>query len=344
VRILTVNAGSTSLKVVEVVDGRAARESRSLDEALDGTRPDGIAHRIVHGGDRTTAELVDDSVVATLRSLTDLAPLHQPPALDALERCRSRWPDVPNIACFDIAFHATIPDAARTYALPARFRSTLKIYGFHGLAHAWAARRVSMLAPSAHRVVVAHLGGGQSLCAVLDGHSIMTTMGFTPLDGLVMATRSGALDPGAVLWMQRHTDEDVLSVVETQSGLLGLCGTADMRQVHQRVAAGDKDARLAFDVWLHRVITLLAGCVAALGGIDALVFSGGIGERDGIARAAIADGLGWLGVRIKEAGASDAIDADVDITAPGASVGTFVVHAREDLQLAAEAEAVLATG
>ena len=135
-RILTVNAGSTSVKLVEVLDGRAVDESTSLDDALGGARPDGIAHRIVHGGDRTTAELVDDSVVAALRSLTDLAPLHQPAALDALEECRSRWPDVPNVACFDTAFHATIPEAARTYALPARFRSTVKIYGFHGLAHA----------------------------------------------------------------------------------------------------------------------------------------------------------------------------------------------------------------
>jgi acetate kinase len=344
VRLLTVNAGSTSLKIVEVVDGRAIGVPASLDDALAGDPPDGIVHRIVHGGDRTTAELVDDSVVAGLRSLTDLAPLHQPAALDALEECRSRWPDVPNVACFDTAFHATIPEAARTYALPARFRSTVKIYGFHGLAHAWAVRRVSVLAPNARRVVVAHLGGGQSLCAALDGRSIMTTMGFTPLDGLVMATRSGAIDPGAVLWMQRHTDEDILSLLESESGLLGLCGTSDMRQVHERVDAGDKDARLAFDVWLHRIITLLGGCVAALGGIDALVFSGGIGEHDGVARAAVADGLEWLGVRVKDASASDAIDADVEITATGAPVRTFVVNAREDLQLAAEAAALLTTG
>ena len=340
-RILTVNAGSTSLKLVEVVDGRAAAEWTSLDEALGGARPDGIAHRIVHGGDRTTAALIDDSVVAGLRSLTDLAPLHQPAALDALEGCRARWPDVPNVACFDTAFHATIPEAARTYALPARFRRTVKVYGFHGLAHAWAVRRVSMLAPDARRVVVAHLGGGQSLCAAFDGRSVMTTMGFTPLDGLVMATRSGALDPGAVLWMQRHTDEDVLSLLETESGLLGLCGTSDMRQVHERIEAGDRDARLAFDVWRHRIITLLGGCVAALGGIDALVFSGGIGEHDVVARAAVADGLEWLGVRVDDRSAPDAIDAD--ITAPGAPVRTFVVHAREDLQLATEAAALLAT-
>ena len=290
-RILTVNAGSTSLKLVEVIDGRAVGESTSLDDALDGARPDGIAHRIVHGGDRTTAELVDDAVVAGLRSLTDLAPLHQPAALDALEECRSRWPDVPNVACFDTAFHATIPEAARTYALPARIRSTVRIYGFHGLAHAWAVGRVSMLAPNARRVVAAHLGGGQSLCAALDGRSVMTTMGFTPLDGLVMGTRSGTLDPGAVLWLQRHTDEDVLSVLATESGLLGLCGTSDMRRIHELVDAGDDDARLAFDVWLHRITTLLGGCAAALGGIDALVFSGGIGEHDRVARAAVAAGL-----------------------------------------------------
>lgn len=343
-RLLTVNAGSTSLKLVEVVGGSAARTFDSLDEALLGAPPDGVVHRVVHGGDRTAAALVDDAVLTELRSLTELAPLHQPVALDAIDRCRAQWPDVPNVACFDTAFHATIPVAARTYALPQRLREKVRVYGFHGLAHAWAVGRLRTLAPAARRVVVAHLGGGQSLCAAFDGHSIMTTMGFTPLDGLVMGTRSGTIDPGAVLWLQQHTDEDLPSVLESQSGLLGMCGSSDMREVHRRIAEGDHEAALAFDVWLHRIVTLLGGCVAALGGIDALVFSGGIGEHDGVVRARVAEALEWLGVHLSDANESEPEHTDRAISAPGARVATFVIRAREDLQLAEEASALLQPG
>jgi acetate kinase len=341
-RVLTVNAGSTSLKIVEVVDGAAAGTFSSLDDAFAVSTPDCVAHRVVHGGNRTAATRLDEGVITELHALTDLAPLHQPPALDAIERCRARWPSLEHVAGFDTAFHTTIPEAARTYALPARFRETVRVYGFHGLAHAWAVDRVARLAPEARRVVVAHLGGGQSLCAAMDGRSVMTTMGFTPLDGLVMATRSGALDPGAVLWLGRQTDR-VDTVLEQESGLLGLCGTADMREVHERAAAGDGDARLAFDVWLHRVVTLLGGCVAALGGLDALAFSGGIGEHDATARRAIASALGWLGVQVDDGDTDRDHDPDHEVTRSGAAVRTFVVHAREDLQLAAEAERVLAS-
>ncbi len=337
-RVLTVNAGSTSLKVAAVVDGAAAPRVASLDDALAGAPPDAIAHRVVHGGDRTAPVLVDERVMDELLALADLAPLHQPPALDALTTCRAAWPAVPNVACFDTAFHSTIPAAARTYALPARWRDTVKVYGFHGLSCAWAAGRVAAMAPDVRRLVVAHLGGGQSLTAVLDGRSVLTTMGFTPLDGLVMATRCGSLDPGAVLWLQRHGVDDLERVLEHDSGLLGLCGTADMREVHARADAGDTDAQSAFDVWCHRVRTNLGACVAVLEGLDALVFTGGVGEHDRRARAAIATDFHWLGVDIAD-GPDDGDDRE--ITAPGAAVRTFVIEAREDLQLAAEATALL---
>jgi acetate kinase len=341
VRVLTVNAGSTSLKLVEVVDGVAGASADSLDAMLAGPAPDCVAHRVVHGDDRTAAALVDDALVRELQALVELAPLHQPPALDALARCRAAWPDVPNVACFDTAFHATIPAAARTYAIPEPHRSRVRVYGFHGLAHAWAVGRVRAVAPDAARVVVAHLGGGASLCAAQDGRSVMTTMGFTPLDGLVMATRSGAIDPGAVLWLQGRTDDDVGTLLEERSGLLGLAGTADMRVVHERVAAGDLAAQLALAVWQHRLVTLLGGCIATLGGLDALVFSGGIGEHDRIVWRTVADAFAWLGVAIADAPGGEAIDDIVELTVAGAAVRTFVVHAREDLQLAAEAAAII---
>lgn len=342
-RVLTVNAGSTSVKVA-VLDGDRVDELGSLAEALAlPHRYDAVAHRVVHGGSRTAAVLVDDAVEAELTALVELAPLHQPPALAQLRRCRDALPDVPQVACFDTAFHATLPPAARTYALPARLREQVRVYGFHGLSHAWAAGRVAALAPAARRVVVAHLGGGESLCGVLDGRSVVTTMGFTPLDGLVMATRSGALDPGAVLWLAAHTDEDLAVVLEQESGLLGLCGTGDMREVLARAGDGDAAAQLALDVYLHRLVTQLGGCVAALGGLDALVFTGGVGEHAARVRELVADRLGWLGVAVDPAVdvAPAALVGEREVTAPGARVRTFVVHAREDVQLAAEARALL---
>ncbi len=280
---LLVNAGSTSVKLTRLTNGRTAPMPDDLDAALaDPAEPGVVVHRVVHGGRRTSAAIIDDAVLAELRELTDLAPLHQSHALDIVDRCRARWPDVPQIACFDTTFHTTMPAAARTYALPARLRDKVQVYGFHGLSHAWSAGRVAEAAPTAGRVLVAHLGGGQSLCGVLDGRSVVTTMGFTPLDGLVMATRSGTIDPGALLWLAQHTDEDLYTVLEKESGLLGVAGTADMAEV---LARSDEDAELALAVWLHRFLRQAGGCVAVLGGLDALVFTGGIGEHSSAIRA-----------------------------------------------------------
>jgi acetate kinase len=332
VRLLTVNAGSTSMKVSLVEAGERVGLWSSLDGAVDeAAAVDAVVHRVVHGGERAAPVVVDDEVVDELRALTELAPLHQPPALVALDRARAAWPDVPHVACFDTAFHTTIPEAARTYALPAELRRTVRVHGFHGLSHAWAVGRVAELAPSARRVVVAHLGGGSSLCGALDGRSVTTTMGFTPLDGLVMATRSGSIDPGAVLWLASRVD-DPAAVLEHRSGLLGLAGTADMREV---LARDDEEARLALDVYTSRFVTLLGGCVAALEGLDALVFTGGIGEHAGRLRSLLAGRLGWLGVAVDGGAVGE------EVTADGASVRTFVIPAREDLQMAAEAAPLL---
>jgi len=337
-RVLTVNVGSTSVKVVRVEDGQADVHHDHLDRAL-AAGPDGIdavVHRVVHGGTRTGAALVDDEMIEELRDLSELAPLHQPAAIDGIEAGRQAWPEVPQVACFDTAFHATIPAAARTYALPARLRSRVRGFGFHGLSVAWAARRVARSAPTCRRVVVAHLGGGQSLTGVLDGQSRTTTMGFTPLDGLVMATRCGSLDPGAVLWLSNHTTEDLSTVLENESGLLGLCGSADMREVLERHEAGDTVASAALEVYLHRFIHELGGCVADIGGLDALVFTGGIGVHQPALRGLVAERLAWLGVDL-------AVDASgEEVTASGSRVRVFVIESREDLQMAEEARAVVA--
>jgi acetate kinase len=334
-----VNAGSTSLKLARCRGDEVVATYSSLEDALAAEPPDAVAHRVVHGGERTGAVLVDDDVLEELRSLVELAPLHQPPALEAIERTGSSLPGVPQVACFDTAFHATIPAAARAYALPARLRERVRVYGFHGLSYAWSARRMRELAPDARRVVVAHLGGGQSLCGLLDGVSVTTTMGFTPLDGLVMATRSGALDPGAVLWLARHTGEDLEHVLDRESGLLGLAGTSDMREVLELAANGRAEAGFALEVYLSRLARLLAGCVAELRGLDALVFTAGVGEHAAVLRALVAERLAWLGVAVDPT--ADPGRSGEEITAAGAKVRTFVVPAREDLQAAAEAAQVL---
>jgi acetate kinase len=345
VEVLTVNVGSTSTKVVTVTGKAAARAWADLDEALTGPRPDAVAHRVVHGGDRAGPVVLDDELVRELERLSELAPLHQPPGLAAIARCRATWPDVPQVAAFDTSFHATIPDAARTYALPARHRAEVRAYGFHGLSYEWAVGRVAEHLPGARRVVLAHLGGGQSLCAVRDGRSAMTTMGFTPLDGLVMATRPGSLDPGAVLWLaHHHPEEDLQHVLEHESGLLGVGGSGDLRELRRRATSGDAAAQLALDVWAHRLVAAAGTAVATLGGLDALVFTGGIGEHDAAARTALTDGLHWLGVATEDDGTAPGPDGLADLSAPGAPVRTLVVQSREDLQLAAHARRLLGTG
>ncbi|MBE7187293.1 acetate/propionate family kinase [Jatrophihabitans endophyticus] len=339
--VLAVNAGSTSVKVSRLVDGADAVAPDDLDAALSGPRPDAVVHRVVHGGDRTSPAVVDDTLVAELRRLTELAPLHQPPALDALDRCRATWPTVQQIACFDTSFHASLPAAARTYALPERWRRRVRVYGFHGISHAWSTARALEHHPAARRVLVAHLGGGQSLCGSLDGFSAVTTMGFTPLDGLVMGTRSGTLDPGALLWLTAHTDEDVGAVLERESGLLGLAGTSDTAELVDRAEEGDDTAGTALDVWTHRFLREAGGCAAVLGGLDVIVFTGGVGENSALIRRRVVDGLSWLGLGLDDSGRPPTDDGVRDLTAPGSSVAVLVVPAREDRQMLHDAAPLL---
>jgi acetate kinase len=342
--VLVVNAGSSSLKLRLLDDDDTLLASDDLapdDEAgvaawlAAQPAPGAVGHRVVHGGiDFREPVLVDDEVVARLTALTDLAPLHQPKSLAALALVRGLLPDVPAVACFDTAFHAGIPAAASTYALPAQWRERwhLKKYGFHGLSHAYASRRARELG-AGPRLVTCHLGAGASLCAVADGRSVDTTMGFTPLDGLVMATRSGALDPGLVLWVEEHAGmprSELADALEHRSGLLGLAGTADMREL---LARDDDDARLALDVYVHRLQTLVGAMAAALGGVDALVFTGGVGERAPVVRARACAGLGYLGVQVDDT--LNAGDGDRRI-----GDGAYVVEAREDLEIARQVRSV----
>jgi acetate kinase len=327
---------------------RGEVDAAELEAALRGLgEVDAVGHRIVHGGQRFhEAVRVDDEVVLALRELSDLAPLHQPKSLAALDAVTRELPDTPAVACFDTAFHAGLPAAAATYALPAEWRErwSLRRYGFHGLSHSYAARRAAALLERRDlRVVTCHLGAGASLAAVREGRSVDTTMGFTPLDGLVMATRSGSVDPGLVLWLLEHHaigEAELAYALEHSSGLRGLAGTADMREVLRRRDAGDDAAMLAFEVYIHRLRGAIAAMAAALDGLDTLVFTGGVGERSAPVREQACQGLGFLGVKLDPA-ANAAAAGDAEVTAPEAAVRVLVVAAREDIEIGHEVRAVL---
>jgi acetate kinase len=278
-RILVVNAGSTSLKLSVVDEGESSESLPSLDAAGDDVAA--VGHRVVHGG-RVFGEsaLIDPNVIEQIRELSSLAPLHTEPALRGIRTAQAALPSVPHVAVFDSAFHRSIPDEASTYAIPERWRNEwgIRRYGFHGLAVASVADRVD-----SQRLVVCHLGGGCSVTAVLDGRSVDTTMGFSPLEGVPMATRSGSVDPGAILYLLRErglTSAEVDDALEHESGLAAL---------------GGLDDPLGFSVYTYRVAQAAAAMAAALGGIDTLAFSGGVGENRGDVREAVSGRLRFLG-------------------------------------------------
>ncbi len=360
-RILVVNAGSSSLKLrvldptdtllaeADLPPPRGVDDAASVADALHTLGSiDAVGHRVVHGGTRYTEPvLVDAAVVAGIRELSALAPLHQPRSVAGLEAISAALPGVPSVACFDTAFHATIPAAAATYAIPAEWRRrwALRRYGFHGLSHAWASRRVGELLGRGQdpglRIVTCHLGAGASLAAVRGGRSVDTTMGFTPLEGLVMATRSGTVDPGLILWLAEHEGQhpsEIADGLEHRSGLLGLAGSADMRIVLEEAEAGRHDAGLALDVYLHRLRAGIAAMAASLGGLDAIAFTGGVGEGSPVVRARAAAGLGFLGIGVDPAVNASAHggtgEPDREISAAGAGVRSFVIPSREDVEIA----------
>jgi acetate kinase len=338
----------------ELAAPQASIDEREVRSALDGGLGDAdvVGHRIVHGGGRfREAVRIDAEVESALRELVELAPLHQPKSIAALDAVTAVLPDLPAVACFDTAFHATLPKSAATYALPAEWRERwgLRRYGFHGLSHAWVARRVPELLgrrAKAPLIVSCHLGAGASLCAISDGNSIDTTMGFTPLEGLVMATRSGSVDPGMLLWLLERSDlseRELAHALEHESGLLGLAGTADMREVLARVATAEHAAELALDAYLHRLQAGIGAMAASLRGLDALVFTGGVGENAAEIRARAASGLAFLGVFVDERRNRE-LAGDGDISAGRAPVRTLVIRAREDLEIARQVRVVIRRG
>ncbi len=345
------DGGDKTLAARELDAPRAQVNQDELRAALDTVmrEADAVGHRIVHGGERfRKAVRIDADVKAAMRELGDLAPLHQAKSLAALDAVTAELPKLPAVACFDTAFHATLPPAASTYALPAQWRERwgLRRYGFHGLSHSWVARRTPALLErdaAGLRIVSCHLGAGASLCAIKDGRSLDTTMGFTPLEGLVMATRSGSVDPGILLWLAEHerlTAAELADALEHRSGMLGLAGSADMREILAGACVGEPAPRLALDVYVHRLRAGIASMAAALDGLDALVFTGGVGEHSMEIRARAAAGLTFLGVTVDSTRNAQS-QTDREIGAQGARVRTLVLTAREDIEIARQVRAVL---
>jgi acetate kinase len=371
-QILVVNAGSSSLKLgLFDADGdtqigesslewghEAAEETadhgsafRRLLAAYDPARIVAVGHRVVHGGTQYRAAVrIDAAVKAAIGDLARLAPLHNPAALAGIAAAEALLPGVPQVAAFDTAFHSTLPPHAYLYGVPYDWytRWGIRRFGFHGLSHAYCAARAAELLgrpPADLRLVTCHLGNGCSLAAVAGGRSVATTMGFTPLDGVVMGTRSGAVDPGILLHLLQagHLDAAALDdALNHESGLKGLAGgSGDMRAVLAARAAGDTRATLALEVYTARIRSAIAEMTAALGGLDALVFTAGVGEHAAPIRAEVATPLAWLGLTLDPA-ANAAAEADCDIAARESRVRVLVLHTREDLVVARETRRVLA--
>ncbi len=381
--VLTLNAGSSSLKfsvfdgLREVLRGQvsgigthpqaeAKKDGRHLDAPalhgtthedflpglldwigghLDGTAIAAAGHRVVHGGTEFMAPVrVTDEVIAALEALVPLAPLHQPHNIAAIRAVAKARPDLPQAACFDTAFHGTMPEVATWLALPRAMRNAgMRRYGFHGLSYEFIAGRLRELAPglAAVRVLVAHLGNGASLCAMRDGRSLDTTMGFTALDGLMMATRCGSLDPGAVLYLMQSrgmSADELEDVLYHGSGLLGVSGlSGDMRDL---AGSGDPRAQEAIDLFVYRIVGCAGGLIAGMGGLDGIVFTAGIGEHDPAVRAAVCAGLSWLSLALDDA--ANAAGGTARISTPGSRVEAWVIPTDEEAVIARHTLAVLA--
>ncbi len=361
-RVLVLNAGSSSLKTSLVEQpGDRTLSSTTLQRApgpdawTDALRAtiaeagtvDAVGHRVVHGGQRYSEPLlIDHALVGHLDALRDLAPLHNGPALEVIDAARGALPGVPQVACFDTGFHAGLPPAAHVYPLPYAWYTDwgVRRFGFHGLSVAWSVERAAALIgrpANDLRLVVAHLGSGCSVTAVEGGRSVDTSMGMTPLEGLMMGTRAGSVDPGILLELLhgRLTVDELGESLQHRSGLLGVSGvSADFREVEAAAAAGDARAALAVELFARRAAATIGAAATTLPRVDALVFTGGIGEHAAEVRAAICSRLAPLGVA-----ATPAVgDGDGVLSPPGAPVAVLRVAAREDLVIAREAHRILA--
>ncbi len=375
-KVLVLNAGSSSLKfsltetknerhlmrgVVERIglegtrlrigDRTEAVQARDHGEALaavlnrlDLAGLEAVGHRVVHGGDFTASSRITDEVLKRLEAFVPLAPLHNPANIAGIRAALAALPDLPQVAVFDTAFHQSMPERAWRYALPRRLADERRYrrYGFHGTSHRYVAQRLAELMgrPTGQlRLIVLHLGNGASASAVQRGKSVDTSMGFTPLEGLVMGTRSGDLDPGLVLELARREGvEETVRLLNKESGLLGLAGASDLRDLHRRIAEGDEAAQRALEIYTYRIKKYVGAYAAAMGGLDGLAFTAGVGENDAEVRARVIAGLEFLGLEL-DARANRA--GGPRISKPGRQAQAWVIPTDEELAIALETEQVL---
>ncbi|MFE9608762.1 acetate kinase [Streptomyces sp. NPDC006012] len=336
----------TALKAVA---GELSRDGMGLDSPELAA----IGHRVVHGGlFFTEPTVIDDSVVTEIERLIPLAPLHNPANLTGIRTARALRPDLPQVAVFDTAFHATMPEYAARYAIDTRLADRYRVrrYGFHGTSHAYVSRATARLlgrAPEEVNVIVLHLGNGASASAVRGGRCVDTSMGLTPLEGLVMGTRSGDLDPAVIFHLRRvggMSMDEIDTLLNKRSGLFGLCGDNDMREIQRRIDAGDAGARLAFDIYVHRLRKYLGAYYAVLGTVDAVAFTAGVGENAAPVRAAAVEGLAGLGLAVDPESNTAPGDGARLISPAGARVAVAVVPTDEEWEIAAQTYAVVRKG
>ncbi|WKX72675.1 acetate kinase [Streptomyces sp. XD-27] len=378
-RVLVLNSGSSSLKyqlldmaaadggsrlasgiVERIGEGPVADHEAALKQVADELAGQGlgldspalaaVGHRVVHGGTRfTEPTLITDEVVAEIEKLVPLAPLHNPANISGIKVARGLRPDLPQVAVFDTAFHATMPESAARYAIDidTADRYGVRRYGFHGTSHAYVSRATAALLgkdPAEVNTIVLHLGNGASASAVRGGVCVDTSMGLTPLEGLVMGTRSGDLDPAAIFHLARvggmSTDE-IDTLLNKRSGLLGLCGDNDMREIGRRMGEGDEAAQLAFDVYIHRLRKYVGAYTAVLGHVDAIAFTAGVGENAAAVREAALGGLTALGIEVDAVRNAVRGSAARLISAPSSRVAVAVVPTDEELEIATQTYALV---
>jgi acetate kinase len=376
-RVLALNCGSSSVKsaLIDAATGQRLHQIhvekidwghaqlQGVQEAVEhvlseyqrvASPPEAVAHRVVHGGEKfQTATLLDDAVLNEIDRLSVLAPLHNPPAVAAIRQARQSLPDIPHVAVFDTAFHATLPEHAREYAIAKDVRERLGIrrFGFHGINHAHVASSVaSYLRSQQLRIICCHLGNGASMTAIENGHSVDTSMGMTPLEGLVMGTRAGDVDPGVLLQLFRSGEFDVEQLDELLnkgSGLKGLTGSNDMRDIEQRANAGDEDCQRAITLYCYRIRKYIGAYSAAMGGVDAVAFTGGVGEHSSMVRARCLERLGFLGITLDET-RNQAVKLSAErpielISQDAGPVKVLAVRADEELAMARAAAHAIET-
>ncbi|MGW4203921.1 acetate kinase [Streptomyces sp. NPDC004726] len=345
-------------RVDPIADHEAALNAVADELALDGLGLDSpelaaIGHRVVHGGSRfTEPTVIDDEVLAEVERLVPLAPLHNPANILGIRTARALRPELPQVAVFDTAFHTTMPESAARYAIDVEVADAHRIrrYGFHGTSHAYVSRETAKLlgrSPEDVNVIVLHLGNGASASAVAGGRCVDTSMGLTPLEGLVMGTRSGDIDPAVTFHLKRvagmSTDE-IDALLNKRSGLVGLCGDNDMREIRRRIDAGDEVARLAFDIYIHRLKKYIGAYYAVLGRVDAVVFTAGVGENAAPVREAAMAGLEELGLTLDAGLNAERSEEARIISTPDARVAVAVVPTDEELEIARQAFALVTIG